>query len=86
MGAHPHWIMNLGSRQLESKLRRQQAGKSLFANGAKNDNKIIYATGVLDLPCSQGKFSLNSLSSRILIFFTSNVLAEQANNGHHKLW
>lgn len=84
MGTNPCWIVNLGSRQLESKLRRQLAGKSLFANGAKNDNGILYSTGVLDLPCFQGQVSLNSLTSAILLFFTSNILAERANNSHHQ--
>lgn len=84
MGTNPCWVMNLGSWQLESKLRSQLAGKSWFENGAKNDNGIIYSTGALDLPCFQGQSSLNSLGSLILLFFMSNILAEQANNGHHK--
>lgn len=84
MGTNPCWVMNLGSWQLESKLRRQLAGKSLFENGAKNGNGIIYSTGALDLPRFQGQSSLNPLGSLILLFFTLNILAEQANNGHRK--
>lgn len=84
MGTNPCWIVNLGSRQLESELRRQLAGESLFSNGAKNDNGIIYSTGVLDIPCFQEQVSLNSLISSVLLFLTSDILAEQANNDHHK--
>lgn len=56
----------------------------MFENGAKNGNGIIYSTGALDLPRFQGQSSLNSLGSLILLFFTLNILAEQANNGHRK--
>lgn len=54
VGTNSYWTMNLGSMQPESILGRQQAGKSLFANGVKNDLNEIYATGTLDPPCFQG--------------------------------
>lgn len=66
-------LIHIGGDQslLDHEAWQKAAG---FANGVRNNlNEITYATGVLALPCFQGEFLLNSLSSHILFPLLLNL-------------